>query len=142
MPDASPETPTPDLPPVPAPASEEPPKMPPPSPTVEPFISGGGPPTPEKTKPPHSPKGLVTLLAIIVLLAIAGSTLALYGPSVGVKVGLIKGTPTPTAAPSVGLVTSDLTEPLQSLDTSIGDLETNLSDSDTVLSDKQGDLSE
>ena len=139
MPDDTPSN-VPSTPPV-APADESP-RMPPPSATVEPFVSAGGPPPTVPAPPKRTGKALGIITAIVL---IAGAAVAFYTvPGLQEKFGFAKPTPTatPTATPTPTSSADAFDASLQDVDTSMDKLDSDLTGTDTSLDDKQGDLSE
>lgn len=79
------------------------PRMPPPSATVEPFISGGGPPPMAPEPPKRRGKGPLVVILLMLVAAVIGAFYAL--PSLRSKLGLDKSaapspSTTPTASPN------------------------------------------
>jgi hypothetical protein len=130
------ENPTQTAPPAPdqAVAPESPPMMPGPSPTVQPFVSGGGPPPEMTPKPRRSHRAFGFLLVLMILAAAGAWTYITYGDQIKQKIGITK--PVSKTQPQ------SLTAQLNELDKSVGDLEANYADTEAAAADKAGDISE
>ena len=150
MPEAplEPSSPTTSQPTAPTPASPATPPpeplMPPPSPTVQPFISGGGPP-PALVSPAASTgnigRTLIIVFGLFVLLAAAVLGYFYFGQQLKARVGLAQTAPTALRQTPTDYA-AGLPAALKSLDVSTNGLDTSLASADSSLSDKPGDLSE